>query len=58
MPSAIVDLYAKEVWYFGYVLCKIIPWLEHTIAHASILTIVAISAERSLAIVFPLKVNS
>jgi hypothetical protein len=22
MPSAIVDLYAKEVWYFGYILCK------------------------------------
>lgn len=55
MPSAIVDLYAKEVWYFGYLLCKIIPWLEHTIAHASILTVVAISVERSLAIVFPLK---
>jgi hypothetical protein len=21
MPSAIVDLYAKEVWYFGYLMC-------------------------------------
>jgi hypothetical protein len=23
MPSAIVDLFAKEVWYFGHFLCKI-----------------------------------
>jgi hypothetical protein len=55
MPSAIVDLFSKEIWYFGYFLCKIIPWLEHTIAHASILTIVAISLERSLAVAHPLK---
>ena len=54
MPSAIVDLFAKEVWYFGYLLCKIIPWLEYSIAHASVLTIVAISVERSMAISTPL----
>ena len=55
MPSAIVDLFSKEIWYFGNVLCKIIPWLEHTIAHASVLTIVAISLERTLAVSYPLK---
>ena len=22
MPSAIMDLFAKEVWYFGYIMCK------------------------------------
>ena len=54
MPSAIVDLFAKEVWYFGYILCKVIPWLEYTIAHASVFTIMAISVERSLAITSPL----
>ncbi|RNA08364.1 growth hormone secretagogue receptor type 1 isoform X2 [Brachionus plicatilis] len=55
MPSAILDLFSKEVWYFGKFFCKIIPWLEHTVAHASILTIVSISVERSLAIALPLK---
>jgi hypothetical protein len=39
----------------GKFFCKFIPWLEHTIAYASILTIVAISVERSLAIAAPLK---
>ena len=56
MPSAIVDLFAKEVWYFGPFLCKVIPMLEHTIANASILTILAVAGERSLAIIFPFKV--
>jgi hypothetical protein len=55
MPSAVIDLFSKEVWYLGYFLCKLIPWLENTIAHASILTIVAISIERALAIASPLK---
>lgn len=55
MPSAILDLFSKEVWYLGKFFCKIIPWLEHTVAHASILTIVSISIERSLAIALPLK---
>lgn len=55
MPSAILDLFSKEVWYLGAFFCKIIPWLEHTVAHASILTIVSISIERSLAIALPLK---
>ena len=36
---------------------KFIPWLEHSIAFASILTIVAISVERYFAISAPLKVN-
>lgn len=55
MPSAILDLFSKEIWYLGKFFCKIIPWLEHTVAHASILTIVSISIERSLAIALPLK---
>ncbi|CAF0718678.1 unnamed protein product [Brachionus calyciflorus] len=55
MPSAILDLFSKEVWYLGRFFCKVIPWLEHTVAHASILTIVSISIERSLAIAAPLK---
>nr|QVK45669.1 G protein-coupled receptor [Proales similis] len=58
MPSAIIDLFAKEVWYLGGFFCKVIPWLENTIAHASILTIVSISVERSLAIAAPLKAKS
>ena len=56
LPSSILDLFSQEVWYLGPVLCKFIPWLEHSIAYSSILTIVAIAVERSLAISAPLKV--
>ncbi|XP_052778426.1 prolactin-releasing peptide receptor-like [Mya arenaria] len=55
MPSALVDLFAKEVWYFGPVLCKLVPFLENTVANVSILTIVVISIERYKVIRHPLQ---
>ncbi|XP_052781548.1 pyrokinin-1 receptor-like [Mya arenaria] len=55
MPTALVDLFAKEVWYFGPVLCKLVPFIEYSVANASILTIFAISIERYKVIKNPLK---
>ena len=55
LPIAVLDLFSQEIWYLGGVLCKFIPWLEHTLAYTSIQTIVAISIERSIAIISPLK---
>ena len=55
LPIAVLDLFSQEIWYLGEVMCKFIPWLEHTLAYTSIQTIVAISIERSIAIISPLK---
>ncbi|XP_014674100.1 PREDICTED: growth hormone secretagogue receptor type 1-like [Priapulus caudatus] len=55
MPSSMADIYSKEVWYFGYVMCKIVPFLENTVAAGSVFTILAISLERWYAIRWPLK---
>ncbi len=53
-----LDLYSKEVWYFGYFMCKIISWLENSVSNVAILTTVAISVERCLAILYPLKLKA
>ncbi|WAR04471.1 QRFPR-like protein [Mya arenaria] len=46
MPTALTDLYARDIWYFGKAMCQAVPFLENTVAHASILTLIAISIER------------
>ncbi|XP_070178392.1 growth hormone secretagogue receptor type 1-like [Littorina saxatilis] len=45
-PTAVVDMYAKEVWYLGKFMCKLIPFLENVVGNASAVTILAISWER------------
>ncbi|KAK3790345.1 hypothetical protein RRG08_062578 [Elysia crispata] len=54
-PSAMIEFYAKERWYLGPILCKLVPVLEHSVVHASTLTILVISWERYHAICRPLK---
>ncbi|BFY98642.1 hypothetical protein BsWGS_01682 [Bradybaena similaris] len=55
-PTAMLELYAKERWLLGNVVCKLIPVLEHTTMQASTLTIVVITFERYHAICRPLDV--
>ncbi|CAH1784475.1 unnamed protein product [Owenia fusiformis] len=55
MPPSLVDVYSRDVWYFGEVMCKAIPFLEWAVTNASVLTILAISFERYYAICKPLK---
>ncbi|RUS78462.1 hypothetical protein EGW08_013785, partial [Elysia chlorotica] len=52
-PSALLEFYAKERWFLGRELCLMVPVLEHTVVHASALTVVVITFERYLAICRP-----
>lgn len=54
-PSALIEIYSKEIWYLGKFMCKMVPYLENTVAAGSTLTIIAISLERYYAICCPLK---
>ncbi|XP_001606566.1 growth hormone secretagogue receptor type 1 isoform X1 [Nasonia vitripennis] len=57
-PAILVEVNAgPEVWVLGEHMCKAIPFIESTIAHASVLTILAISFERYYAICKPLQAN-
>jgi hypothetical protein len=42
-------------WVLGWVICKIVPYLQGVSVSASINTLVAISVERCLAICYPIK---
>lgn len=56
MPTVLIELHSKpEVWLLGEIMCKVVPYVETTVAHGSILTILAISFERYYAICQPLK---
>lgn len=55
-PTVLVEVNTKpETWVLGENLCKIIPFVELTVAHASVLTILAITFERYYAICEPLR---
>ncbi|XP_058062392.1 thyrotropin-releasing hormone receptor-like [Anopheles bellator] len=55
-PTVLVEVNSPpEVWVLGEEMCKAVPFVELTVAHASVLTILAISFERYYAICEPLK---
>ncbi|XP_064617180.1 QRFP-like peptide receptor [Liolophura sinensis] len=54
-PSALLEFYAKDRWYLGTAMCKLVPFLESTAQKTSVLTIAAISFERYHAICRPLQ---
>ncbi|XP_062575651.1 growth hormone secretagogue receptor type 1-like [Saccostrea cucullata] len=54
MPSATVDLFAKEVWYFGEFMCKMVHYTENVLTLASVMTILAITADRFKGICHPI----
>uniref|UniRef100_A0AAN0LW16 Tyrotropin-releasing hormone n=1 Tax=Polyphagotarsonemus latus TaxID=1204166 RepID=A0AAN0LW16_9ACAR len=58
MPTVLIELHSKpEIWLLGEFMCKTIPYVEMSVAHGSILTMLAISFERYYAICKPLKVS-
>ncbi|XP_012288813.1 growth hormone secretagogue receptor type 1 [Orussus abietinus] len=55
-PTVLVEVNSRpEVWPLGEHMCKAVPFVELTVAHASVLTILAISFERYYAICEPLR---
>ncbi|XP_023933194.1 QRFP-like peptide receptor [Lingula anatina] len=58
MPTALIDLYAKEVWFLGEAMCKSVPFFENCTALASTITIVMISCERYRGICQPVKTRT
>ncbi|XP_072935949.1 thyrotropin-releasing hormone receptor-like isoform X1 [Epargyreus clarus] len=55
-PTVLVEVNSKpETWVLGKELCLAVPFVELTVAHASVLTILAISFERYYAICEPLR---
>ncbi|XP_063981135.1 growth hormone secretagogue receptor type 1 isoform X3 [Diachasmimorpha longicaudata] len=55
-PTVLVEVNSgPQVWPLGEHMCKIVPFVELTVAHASVLTILAISFERYYAICEPLR---
>ena len=58
VPSAFHDLFAKERWYLGKVMCYLIGFVENCVGIASILSLLLITTERYFAICKPLKVKS
>ncbi|PBC26870.1 Orexin receptor type [Apis cerana cerana] len=58
-PTILVEVNSgPEIWPLGEHMCKAVPFVELTVAHASVLTILAISFERYYAICEPLRVGS
>ncbi|XP_012341866.1 growth hormone secretagogue receptor type 1 isoform X3 [Apis florea] len=57
-PTILVEVNSgPEIWPLGEHMCKAVPFVELTVAHASVLTILAISFERYYAICEPLRVG-
>ncbi|XP_077292012.1 thyrotropin-releasing hormone receptor-like [Arctopsyche grandis] len=55
-PTVLVEVNTRpETWVLGKEMCLAVPFVELTVAHASVLTILAISFERYYAICEPLK---
>ncbi|XP_066957823.1 growth hormone secretagogue receptor type 1-like [Macrobrachium rosenbergii] len=55
LPALLSELYAPPaIWVLPESMCKVVPYIEFTVAHASMLTILAISVERYRVICHPL----
>ncbi|XP_066908508.1 growth hormone secretagogue receptor type 1-like isoform X2 [Halyomorpha halys] len=55
-PTVLVEVNSEPlIWVLGEEMCKAVPFVELTVAHASVLTILAISFERYYAICQPLR---
>ena len=57
IPIAISDQFSPNVWYYGFLYCKIYFLIEYCVTSASSLTIICIGVERYLALVNPVCVN-
>lgn len=58
VPTGLHDLFAKERWYLGKLMCYSIAFIENCMGFASILTIFFITCDRFYVICRPLKVRA
>ncbi|XP_041370775.1 gastrin/cholecystokinin type B receptor-like [Gigantopelta aegis] len=58
LPTALTEVFAEDEWYFGNVMCKLVPILENSVAHASVLTMLVIAVERFQAVCYPLTLRN
>ncbi|CAB0036068.1 unnamed protein product [Trichogramma brassicae] len=57
-PAILVEVNTgPQIWVLGENMCRAMPFVEATVAHTSVLTILAISFERYYAICKPLRAN-
>lgn len=57
MPNMITQLYLRDKWIFGAVICKIVVFFQSVSVASSVLTLLAITWDRFWAIVFPLRLR-
>ena len=55
MPNMITQLYLKDRWVFGAVLCKVVVFCQSASVASSVLTLLAVTWDRFWSIVFPLR---
>lgn len=58
VPTAFHDLFAKERWYLGQMMCHLMAFIENCVGNASLLSIFLITIERYYVICRPLNVRS
>ncbi|XP_011495666.1 PREDICTED: cholecystokinin receptor [Ceratosolen solmsi marchali] len=57
-PTILIEVISgPQVWILGESICKVVPFIESTVANTSVLTILAISFERYYAICQPFRAN-
>ena len=44
----LVKLLFQDIWVMGKAMCLLVPFIELTVSHTSVLTILAITVERSV----------
>ncbi|XP_068203992.1 growth hormone secretagogue receptor type 1-like [Palaemon carinicauda] len=58
LPTVLVELHTSpDIWVLGYTMCKIVPYVETSVVHASSLSLFVISLERYHVICRPLQVS-
>jgi hypothetical protein len=58
VPTGLHDLFARERWYLGKVMCYLIAFIENCMGYASILSIFFITLDRYYVICKPLSVKA
>ena len=48
-------MFCQDIWVMGKAMCLLVPFIELTVSHTSVLTILAITVERYYAVCLPLR---